>query len=63
MIKEVQLRIQPDGAHQYREGYFVTINTLAEMVRDFQADQHDGFVSNDEVWIEEWLKKQMGIIR
>jgi len=58
MIKEVQLRRQPDGSHQYREGYFITTNTLAGMVRDFQADHHDGFVSNDEAWIEEWLKNR-----
>lgn len=39
------------------EGYFVTIDKLAELVRDFQVDCHDGFVSNDKSYIENWLKK------
>lgn len=39
------------------EGYFVTIDQLAELVRDFQVDCHDGFVSNDKSYIENWLKK------
>jgi len=56
MIKEIELRRQPDDSYQYREGYFITLDTLAEMVRDFQADQHDGFVSNDKAWIENYLK-------
>jgi hypothetical protein len=27
-------------------------------VRDFQFDCHDGFVSNDEAYIENWLKNR-----
>jgi hypothetical protein len=37
-------------------GYFLTPYDLAKLVRDFQADCHDGFVSNDEAYIEQWLK-------
>ena len=39
------------------DGYFLTIDDLAKMVRDFQADCHDGFVSNDKSYLEAWLKK------
>ena len=38
------------------EGYFLTIKELKKLVRDFQADCYDGFVSNDEGYIEQWLK-------
>lgn len=41
----------------YVEGYFLTPKDLQKLVRDFQADCHDGFVSNDGSYIEEWLKK------
>jgi len=43
--------------YAYMDGYFLTINDLAKLVRDFQADCHDGFVSNDISYLEEWLKK------
>jgi hypothetical protein len=49
---ETQLRKQPDESHQYIEGYFFTLDKLAKLVRDFQADCHDGFVSNDNAYIE-----------
>lgn len=42
---------------KYVSGYYLTIYDLAKLVRDFQADCHDGFVSNDKAYIEEWLKK------
>jgi len=42
---------------RYVGGYFLTTKDLQNLVRDFQADCHDGFVSNDESYIEEWLKK------
>ena len=34
--------------------YSLTIEQLATMLRDFDADQRDGFLSNDETWIENW---------
>jgi hypothetical protein len=43
--------------YKYMDGYFLTIHDLAKLVRDFQADCHDGFVSNDGAYIGEWLKK------
>ena len=42
--------------YKYVEGYFLTIHDLGRLVRDFQADNHDGFVSNDHSYIEHWLK-------
>jgi hypothetical protein len=42
---------------KYLGGYFLTPYDLRELVRDFQADFYDGFVSNDISYIEEWLKK------
>lgn len=54
---EVQLRKQSDGSHQYRKGYFMSMDKLILMVRDFQADCHDGFVSNDRAYVENWLKE------
>jgi len=49
--------------YSYVDGYFLTINDLAKLVRDFQADCHDGFVSNDGSYIEEWLKKHEQIVK
>ncbi len=37
--------------------YNVTVEQVARLCRDFQADCHDGFVSNDESYIELQLKK------
>ncbi len=48
---------------RYVDGYFLTIDDLALLVRDFQADCHDGFVSNDQSYIEEWLKKHDRIVK
>lgn len=53
---ETTLRRQEDGSYQYKDGYFLTKNLLKELVRDFQVDCHDGFVSNDDTYIDEWLK-------
>lgn len=33
------------------EGYYMTIDELIRLCRDFQADCHDGFVSNDHAYI------------
>ena len=49
--------------YEYVDGYFLTIDDLARLVRDFQADCHDGFVSNDKSYIEEWLKKHDQIVK
>jgi len=48
---------------EYVDGYYLTINDLAELVRDFQVDCHDGFVSNDKSYIEAWLGKHERIVK
>lgn len=48
---------------EYVEGYYLTIGDLERLVRDFQADCHDGFVSNDNTYIELWLKKHDRIVK
>ena len=42
---------------KYVAGYYLTMEDLKRLVRDFQADCHDGFISNDEAYLEQWLKK------
>ena len=46
----------------YVDGYYLTLKDLERLVRDFQADCHDGFVSNDCSYIEHWLKKHNRIL-
>ena len=48
---------------KYVDGYYLTIDDLEQLVRDFQVDCHDGFVSNDKAYIEEWLKKHERIVK
>lgn len=47
----------------YVSGYYLTLNDLERLVRDFQADCHDGFVSNDNTYIELWLKNHNRIVK
>lgn len=47
----------------YVSGYFLTIDDLKKLVRDFQSDNFDGFVSNDISYLEEWLKKHEQIVK
>jgi hypothetical protein len=49
--------------YEYASGYFLTIDDLEKLVRDFQVDNHDGFVSNDQAYIEEWLKNHKQIVK
>lgn len=44
-------------------GYHLTVNDLAKLVRDFQVDCYDGFVSNDNSYIENWLKNHERIVK
>lgn len=52
-----------DGNEEYVDGYYLTLKDLERLVRDFQADCHDGFVSNDNAYIELWLKKHIRIVK
>ena len=47
----------------YVDGYYLTLKDLERLVRDFQADCHDGFVSNDGAYIENWLKNHNRIVK
>jgi len=47
----------------YVDGYYLTLKDLERLVRDFQADCHDGFVSNDSAYIENWLKNHDRIVK
>ena len=38
--------------------YLLTIEQLQKLVRDFQVDNFDGFVSNDNAYIENWIKEK-----
>lgn len=56
MIRETKI-MNVNGKEKHITGYFLTVKQLAQLVRDFQADCHDGFVSNDEVYLEKKLKE------
>lgn len=47
----------------YVDGYYLTLKDLERLVRDFQVDCHDGFVSNDSAYIENWLKNHDRIVK
>lgn len=53
----VILETRTNSKNEIEEGYFLTIEQLEQLVVDFAVDWHDGFVSNDQVYIEHWLKK------
>lgn len=40
-------------------GYYLKIEEIMKLCRDFMADCHDGFVSNDEAYIQEKLKEMI----
>jgi len=56
IILETRVQQDEDRNEKFVEGYFLSQYDLARLVRDFQADCHDGFVSNDLSYIEQWLK-------
>jgi hypothetical protein len=65
-------RIKSEQLHSLRgfvnnetriDGYFLTIHDLLKLARDFQADCHDGFISNDKPYIENWLKNHEQIVK
>jgi hypothetical protein len=68
IIREHEIVIDHDDANNnidrdYVDGYFLTIHDLIKLVRDFQVDCHDGFVSNDKAYLEQWLKKHERIVK
>jgi len=39
--------------------HILTTEQLQKLMRDFQADCFDGFVSNDASYIKEWIKNNL----
>lgn len=51
---------------KYVDGYFLTIDDLLKLVRDFQVDSNnlDGlFVIDNELYIKAWLEKHKSIVK
>ena len=48
-----------DGEMKFKldDVYFLTIDEIAKLCRDFQADCHNDFVSNDKAYLESKLKE------
>jgi hypothetical protein len=61
IILESKIVVEEGKDEKYVSGYFLTIDDLQKLVRDFQVDCHDGFVSNDNAYIEQWLKNHKRI--
>ena len=57
IMEETKVEVLNEFEEKIVSGYFLTIYDMARLVRDFQVDCHDGFVSNDLSYIEHWLKK------
>lgn len=53
-----ECKIQTVNEHEaYIEGYFLTVEQIVKLCREFQANCYDGFVSNDKQYIETKLKE------
>lgn len=40
--------------------YTLSLEELVDLCRDYLVDCHDGFVSNDRAYVEQWLKEKKG---
>lgn len=60
IVLEKKLVSTPDGEF-WKDGYFLSIDQLKELVREFHSDFYNGFVSDDKVYIKEWMKKRESI--
>ena len=58
MIQETRIVVKGENQEEWKTGYFLSLDELERLVRDFQVDCHDGYVSNDKAYIETWLNKQ-----
>lgn len=49
----IERRIETVGKQvRTKAGYFLTIQQIVKLCRDFNADQRDGFISNDEAYVK-----------
>ncbi len=55
MLESRILKIK--NREEYVDGYFLTLDELQKLVRDFQVDCYDGFISNDKSYIKSWIEK------
>ena len=46
----------------YVDGYYLTLNDLEQLIKVFHGC-HDGFVCNDKIFIEQWLKNHNRIVK
>lgn len=53
---ESKLCKQPDGSEKYIEGYFLTMDQLEKLVKDFRIYSSDEFFGDDRSAIEYWIK-------
>ena len=63
MIRKERRLVKPPDCEwyeegTYEEGYFLTIEQINEICRDFSVDCMDGYVSNDIAYLELWLKNK-----
>jgi len=64
IVKETKMIVPSDNVSaNIVSGYFLTIDDLQRLARDFQADCFDGFISNDKAYIEQWLNNHKRIIK
>jgi hypothetical protein len=56
MIPELKM-IEVEGIERFVNLYSLSVEQIVKICRDFQADCHDGFVSNDHAYIESKLKE------
>lgn len=54
MTLETKIVIQKDGSEKYVDGYFLTLDQIKKLVIDYCSES---FVSNDEIYIENWINK------
>jgi len=64
ITKETKIVVDTNTeTENYVSGYFLTIDDLQKLVRDFQVDCFDGFISNDNAYIEEWMRNHKRIVK
>lgn len=57
MVPEQRIVVKDDYHEEWKTGYFLSLDEIQKLVRDFQTDCHDGFISNDKSYLENWLEK------
>jgi hypothetical protein len=58
MRPEICILRSPSGQEKVKSGYFMEKEDLVRLVRDHVSDCCDGYVDNDDIWIEAWLNQR-----